>query len=409
MIDHLLHGGPRYWAWLAFLCVVIAIGFGCYYYQLDYGLGVTGMSRDVSWGFYIAQFTFLVGVAASGVMVVLPYYLHHYKMFGKITIMGEFLAVAAVTMCVLFVVVDLGQPSRVLNVLLYPTLNSVMFYDIIVLSGYLLINIVVGWTMLTAESNELPPPAWVKPLIYISIPWALSIHTMTAFLYSGLPGRDYWLTAIMAPRFLASAFASGPALLILIALILRRVTSFDPGLPALRKIGTIVTYAMIVNIFFVLMEFFTGFYSQAPGHMASLQYLFFGLDGYGRLVPFMWLAAVLGIGAVIALLFQRVKQDERLFALALGAIFVATWIDKGLGLIVGGFTPNPLGDITEYAPTLPELGVTLGVYGIGFLVLTVLYKITVGVREAQLSPETAQQAATAEQASPEQLVAEAAH
>lgn len=382
MVDNVLRGGPRYWAWLAFLLGVIAVGFGCYYWQLDYGLGITGMSRDVSWGLYIAQFTYLVGVAASAVMVVLPYYLHHYKAFGKITILGEFLAVSAVTMCVLFVVVDLGQPMRAVNVLLYPTPNSIMFWDVIVLSGYLLLNIVIGWTMLTAESKEVAPPTWVKPLIYLSIPWAVSIHTVTAFLYAGLPGREFWLTPIMAPRFLASAFASGPSLLILLALLIRRVTKFDPGKAAIEKLAVIVTYAMIVNIFFVLMEFFTGFYSQSPGHMEALSYLFFGLDGFGRLVPFMWVAAVLGIGAVIALLFPQVKKDERKLALAAAAIFIATWIDKGLGLVVGGFTPNPLGHVTEYSPTLPEIAITLGVYAIGLLLLTLLYKVAVGVRES---------------------------
>ncbi|MHB1130881.1 MAG: sulfate reduction electron transfer complex DsrMKJOP subunit DsrP [Chloroflexota bacterium] len=381
MVDKVLSGGPRYWAWLAFLLAVIGVGVLCYLYQLQEGLTITGMSRDVTWGFYIAQFTFLVGVAASAVMLVLPYYLHHYKAFGRITIMGEFLAVAAVLMCVLFIFVDLGQPMRILNVFLYPSPNSVMFWDTLVLSGYLVLNLIIGWTMLTAESQEKAPPKWVKPLIYLSIPWAVSIHTVTAFLYAGLPGRDYWWTAIMAPRFLASAFASGPSLLILISLIVRRFTSFDPGLEALRKLATIVSYAMIINIFFVLMEVFTAFYSQAPGHMAPLTFLFFGLEGHAGLVPFMWTAVALGIAGVVALLMPRVRNDPSRLAAACAAIFVATWIDKGLGLVVGGFTPNPLGQITDYAPTLPELGIGLGVYGIGFFVLTLLYKIAIGVRE----------------------------
>ena len=187
------------------------------------------MSRDVSWGLYIAQFTFLVGIAASAVMLVLPYYLHDYKAFGKITILGEFLAVAAVVMCVTFIFVDLGQPSRVLYVLLYPSPTSVLFWDMIVLNGYLILNIVTGWTVLTSDKKGMPPPAWVKPLIYLSIPWAISIHTVTAFIYAGLPGRSFWLTAIMAPRFLASAFASGPALLILFCLVMKRFARFDAG------------------------------------------------------------------------------------------------------------------------------------------------------------------------------------
>ncbi|MDA8217757.1 MAG: polysulfide reductase NrfD [Dehalococcoidales bacterium] len=387
MIDKALSGSGKYWGWLLCLVAVIGVGFACYLWQLNVGLGITGMSRDVSWGFYIAQFTFLVGVAASAVMLVLPYYLHHYKAFARITIMGEFLAVAAVLMCMLFIGVDMGRPDRLLNMLLYPTPNSVMLWDFMALSGYLLLNITIGWTMLTAESKEVPPPSWVKPLIYLSIPWAVSIHTVTAFLYAGLPGREFWLTAIMAPRFLASAFASGPSLLIILGLILRRFAGFDPGKEALQKLATIVTYAMTINVFFVLMEFFTGFYSQVPGHMESLTFLFFGLDGYSPLVPFMWLSAVLGIGAVAALIVPSVRRNERTLLLAAIAIFVATWIDKGLGLVVGGFTPSPLGYITTYTPTVPELLISLGVYGIGFFVLTVLYKIAIGVKQQEAEGE----------------------
>ena len=215
MIEKALVGSRKYYILILFLFAIIGTGFICYLIQLREGLQITGMSRDVSWGFYIAQFTFLVGVAASAVMVVLPYYLHNYKAFGRITILGEFLAVSAVIMCVTFIFVDLGNPVRVFNVLLHPTPNSILFWDMIVLNVYLFLNIFIGWNVLEAERHMVPPPLWIKPFIYVSIPWAISIHTVTAFIYCGLPGRGFWLTAIMAPRFLSSAFASGPALLII--------------------------------------------------------------------------------------------------------------------------------------------------------------------------------------------------
>ncbi|HKJ93677.1 MAG TPA: NrfD/PsrC family molybdoenzyme membrane anchor subunit, partial [Longimicrobiales bacterium] len=229
MLEAAFHGGKRYWMLLAGWAVLIGIGALAYSRQLTLGLTITGMSRDVSWGLYIAQFTFLVGVAASAVMVVLPYYLHNYKAFGKMVVLGEFLAVSAVVMCMLFIFVDMGQPMRVMNVFLHPTLHSVMFWDSMVLFGYLLLNLVIGTVTFDAERKGAPPPRWVRPLIYLSIPWAVSIHTVTAFLYAGLVARPFWMTAILAPRFLASAFSSGPSLLILLALILRRTTRFDAG------------------------------------------------------------------------------------------------------------------------------------------------------------------------------------
>jgi len=381
MLDKALTGSKKYWAWLFFLLAIAGVGTLAYLYQFFNGLGVTGLSRDVSWGIYIAQFTFLVGVAASAVMLVIPYYLHHYKKFGRIVILGEFLAISSVIMCILFIFVDLGQPTRVMNVMLHPTLNSVMFWDMIVLLGYLMLNVVIGWTTLGAERKEVPPPVWVKPLIYLSVPWAASIHTVTAFLYAGLPGRHLWLTAIMAARFLSSAFAAGPALLILLALIVRKTSKFDPGTEAIQNLSKIVAYAMSINVFFFILEVFTSFYSNIPGHMDPIKYLFVGLEGHTNLVPWMWTSAILAFVGIGLLVFPHTRENENLLPFALIAVFVSAWIDKGMGLVVGGFVPNPMEHVVEYSPTVPELMITVGVYAIGLLVLTVLYKIAISVKE----------------------------
>jgi molybdopterin-containing oxidoreductase family membrane subunit len=381
MLELAFKGSKKYYGWITALLVIIGIGFGFYLKQLGFGLGITGMSRDVSWGFYIAQFTFLVGVAAGGVMVVLPYYLHDYKAFGKVTILGEFLAIAAVIMCVLFILVDLGQPMRALNILLYPTPNSVLFWDAIVLNGYLFLNIVIGWNVLEAERNNIHYQSWLKPLIYISIPWAISIHTVTAYLYSGLPGRGFWLTAIMAPRFLSSAFASGPALLVLICLIIRKTTHFDPGKEQIQTLAKIIAYAICLNVFFFLCEIFTVFYSQIPEHMDHFKYLFTGLHGHDTYVPWMWVSLALMVLSIILLVNPITRKNEGVLVVACVTVFAGTWIDKGLGMISGGFVPNPLHHINEYIPTIPEIMISLGVWATGFLVLTALFKIAVTVKE----------------------------
>ena len=381
MLELAIKGTKRYYGWMTFLLVIIGIGFLLYLKQLDFGLGITGMSRDTSWGFYIANFTFLVGVAAGGVMVVLPYYLHDYKAFGKVTILGEFLAIASVLMCLTFVIVDLGQPRRILNVWLYPTLHSVLFWDTIVLNGYLFLNIVIGWNVLEAERNGIHYQAWLKPLIYVSIPWAVSIHTVTAYLYCGLPGRGFWLTAILAPRFLSSAFAAGPALLILLCLIIRRVSSFDPGREQIQSLAKIVAYAICVNVFFFLCEVFVAFYSNISEHMDHIKYLFVGLHGHGAYVPWMWASMALMVLGIILTVNPATRKNEGVLAVACVVIFIGTWIDKGLGMIAGGFTPSPLHEINEYIPTVPEILIALGVWALGFFVLTALFKIAIGVKE----------------------------
>lgn len=384
MLEKAMNGSRRYWGWVLLLCLLIAVGVACYLRQLNYGLGLTGLSRDISWGLYIAQFTFFVGVAASAVMVVLPYYLHNAKAFGKVTILGEFLAISAVTMCLLFIFVDMGQPMRVLNVLLYPAPHSLMFWDMVSLNGYLLLNAVVAFVSLSAERKEVPPPHWIKPLILLSIPWAVSIHTVTAFLYCGLPGRSYWLTAILAPRFLASAFAAGPALLFLLCWLLKRVTSFDVGAEAREKLGIIVAYAMTVNVFFIALEMFTVFYSRLPEHVEHFEYVLGGLEGDAHLAHLMWVSLALAGFALVFLLVPKIRANEKALALACAAVFASLWLDKGMVLIVGGFVPSPLGAVTHYAPTLPEWMIVAGIWALGALMITVFYKIVVCVRAVNL-------------------------
>jgi len=381
MLQNAFQGSRRYWGLVGLWAVLILVGAAAYSRQLSEGLHITGMSRDVSWGLYISQFTFMVGVAASAVMVVLPYYLHNYKAFARSVILVEFLAVSAVLTCMLFIFVDMGQPRRVMNVVLHPRPDSPMFWDFVALSGYLLLNLIIGTVTIEAERKDLPPPRWVRPLIYLSIPWAVSIHTVTAFLYSGLGARPFWMTAILAPRFLASAFASGPSLLILLALFVRRFGGFDVGRQAIRALGTIVTYAMIINLFFVVVELFTTLYGAIPHDVHAFAYLFTGLEGRAALTPWTWVGDLLAVVSGLLLVVPAVRHKERYLALLCGGVVASIWIEKGLTLVVTGFIPSPLGAVTEYAPTVPEVAITVGVYAVGGLILSALYKVVLSVRE----------------------------
>ena len=380
MLEKALTGGRGYWTWLAVLAGLIGIGFVFYLRQLSVGLGITGMSRDVTWGIYIAQFTFLVGVAASAVMVVLPYYLHDYKLFSKITILGEFLAISAVTMCLLFICVDMGNPARIMNVMLYPSPSSVMFWDMLVCMGYLVINGLIAHVSLDAEKKGIAPPRWIKPIIILSIPWAISIHTVTAFLYAGLAARPFWMTAIMTPRFLATAFAAGPSLLLLICFFLRKKTSFDAGEGPIRTLAIIITYGMIANLFFLGLELFTAMYSNIPEHMAHFNYLYRGIDGVNNLVPWMWTSLVFGLASLVLLLVPKWRNNLSILPWACALVFLSIWIDKGMGLVVAGFVPTVLGKIVAYTPTFPEIMITLAIWALGFFILTVFYKIVLTMR-----------------------------
>lgn len=385
MIEKVFKGNSRYWMWLAFLSAFVAVGAICYLRQYLFGLGLTGMGRDLSWGLYISQFTFLVGVAAGGLMLVLPYYIHNYKVFGRLTILGEFLAISAIIMCLMFIMADIGQPLRGLNMMLYPTPNSMLFWDMVVLLGYLGLNVICAWVILTAERKQVKPPKWVYFFVYLSIPFAVSIHTVTAMLYCGLPGRHFWLSAITAPRFLASAFAAGPALIVIACLVMKRVANFDAGKEAISKLTTIIMYAALINAFFVLLEFFVGYYSNIPGHKHSLEYLFFGLEHHGvvynNLVPFMWSSVLLCFGGLGLFAYMKIRKVQTDLWVGIGCamIFTALWLDKGLGFVLGGLVVSPMHEIVEYYPTANEIGITVGIWATGFLLVTLMYKIAVDV------------------------------
>jgi hypothetical protein len=215
---------------MALLTGVTLLGLNAYCKQFVQGLVVTGMSDEVSWGVYIANFTFLVGVAAAAVMMVIPVYIYDNEELHDLVIFGELLAVAAIIMCLLFVTVDLGRPDRFWH--LIPGIGQMNFpksmlsWDVLVLNGYLLLNVHICGYLLYCRYQKRKPSKWFYiPFVFLAIVWAISIHTVTAFLYVGLGGRPFWNASIVGPRFLASAFTAGPALIILALQVIRRVTA----------------------------------------------------------------------------------------------------------------------------------------------------------------------------------------
>jgi molybdopterin-containing oxidoreductase family membrane subunit len=391
-------GNKLYYAWLSFLGLLILIGAVSYGAQLKNGLIVTAMRDQVSWGFYISNFTFLVGVAAAAVLLVVPAYVYNFKPIKEIVLFGELLAVAAISMCIMFVVIDMGRVDRLWHVIPFVgKMNfpvSLLAWDIIVLNGYLAINLFISFYALyqMAHNREYSLKI-IMPLIILSIPWAVSIHTVTAFLFNGLSARPFWNASILAPRFLAGAFCSGPAVMLIIFQIIRKVSKVEIDNKAIFKIAELVAYAMGINLFLLAAEFFKEFYSGSI-HLAPMKYLYFGLHGHNTLVPWMWAAMIFNITAFF--LFLRPQTRENLFTLNIACvlIIIGVYIEKGMGLTVPGFVPGTLGEIYEYAPTFIEKSVTVGVWATGALIYTLLLKFAIPIYTGELrfyTKETGQQ------------------
>ncbi len=381
-------GNKKYYCWLAFLSFFVLLGLSAYVDQLNRGLIATAMRDQVSWGLYISNFTFLVGVAAAAVYLVIPAYVYNFKPIKEIALFGEMLAITAITMCILFIIVDLGQPTRVWHIL--PVIGAMNFpssllaWDVVVLNGYLILNtLIVFYTLYRFSIGKEYKWSVIWPLIIISIPWAVSIHTVTAFLYNGLPSRPFWNASILAPRFLASAFCSGPAIMLIIFQVIRKLSDVEIENRAIFKIAELVAYAMGINLFLLGAEVFKEFYSGSI-HTYPIRYLYFGLHGKASLVPWIWAATIMNITAFLLFLSPKTRENFVTLNIGCALIIMGVYIEKGMGLVVPGFVPDTLGEIYEYTPTMQEIVITMGIWAAGAMLYTVLLKFAVPVYTGKL-------------------------
>ena len=385
----LAKGSKIYYVWCLFLLTIIAVGVIFYWKQHDLGLITTNMSDNVSWGLYIANFTYLVGMAAAAVLLVIPAYIYQFKPIKEIVVLGELFAASSIIMAILFVMVDLGRLDRVWHMIPFIGLMnfpaSLLAWDVLVLNGYLLLNLFIP-VYLLVKFYYRKEPNWkfILPFILLSIPWAVGIHTVTAFLYNGFAARPFWNASILAPRFLASAFCSGPAIIIVIFQIIRKVSSINMEDKALFKIGELIAYAMFLNLFLLGAEIFKEYYSNTY-HIASFKYLFEGLHEHTALVPWIWTAMAMNVTAFI--LFLVPSTRKRLITLNIGCllVIVGVWIEKGPGFVIPGFVPDPLGEIHEYVPNLLELMVSFGIWATGLLIFTLLMKVAIPIETGEFS------------------------
>jgi molybdopterin-containing oxidoreductase family membrane subunit len=383
-------GSPRFYAWMTVLSAVALVGANAWAHQVADGMVVTSMTDHVSWGLYIANFTFGVGLAAGAVMMVIPAYLYDDHEMHDVVLLGELLAIAAILVCLLFITVDLGRPDRFWHII--PGIGrfnwpiSMLTWDVIVLNGYFLLNLhIIGYLLYTRYLGKKPAKRWYLPFVFLSIVWAISIHSVTAFLYSGLGGRPFWNSALLAPRFIVTAFVTGPAFVILLLQLVRRLTSFRIGEGPLHTLTSVMRVTVLVNLFMLGSELFTALYSGGT-HAAAVKYLFFGHHGHA-LVPWIWSALALNVLSAVLLFLARGAESHVALNLACVSAFAGVWIEKGMGLIIPGFVPSTLHEVVEYLPSLTEWKITAGIWAFAMLVLTAAIKVSLPVLSGRLTVE----------------------
>ena len=255
---YVLKGSTKFYAWMGTLALLIAGMLYVYFLQNTEGLIVTGLTSQIHDGLYLANLVFLVGVAAGAVTIVFPAYVYHHEGMHKVTVLGEMLAISAVIMVMMFVFAHMGRPDRLWHMIppfgIY-SFSSMLGWDVLVLNGYLFLNAIVGFWYLYSKYTGKPVNKKIfLPLVYVSIVWALSIHTVTAFLLATNPSRPMWFHSMMPIRFIATAFAAGPALIIIAFLVIRKNTKFWIDDSAIQLLTSIVTWCLGIAIFLTLSE-----------------------------------------------------------------------------------------------------------------------------------------------------------
>jgi molybdopterin-containing oxidoreductase family membrane subunit len=288
-------------------------------------------------------------------------------------------------MALMFVFVDLGAPWNAWHLIpiigLFNWPSSLLSWDVLVLNGYLALNLMVpSYILFCHYHNRQPDSKKYLPFVFLSIFWAFGIHLVTAFLYQGLPARPFWNNPLMGPRFLASAFAAGPALITIVLNIIQARSSFKLEEAVYTKIRRIVVVAAIINLIMLFSEIFKEFYLPTH-HSQPAMYLYFGLDGHTDLVPWIWTGIAMNVLGTLILAFKPGGNRPVVLVPACILLFLGIWIEKGIGTIVPGLVPSPLGEIVNYAPSWVEVCVTLGVLALGVFVVSVLLKPALAIEQ----------------------------
>jgi len=393
-LTYALKGGSKLYAWLLFLGFFIMLWVYGNFIQLTQGMVVTNLTDQVSWGLYMSNFVFLVGVAAAAVTIVFPAYVYNYKPLKDVVIIGEMLAISAVIMCILFVLSHMGRPDRLwhmipgIGILNWP--HSMLTWDVAVLNVYLALNVICGfYYMYKKYTGEPMNNKFYMTFVYISIVWAFSIHTVTGFLLNTMPARPMWFHAVVPIKFIVTAFSAGPAFIILAFFIIRKNTKLEIKDEAINMLSTIVTFCLSISIFLTLCEVVTELYPSTE-HSFSLKYLIYGKHGLSGLVAWFWAALIMNLIAFALLINPKTRKNHKILPYTCLILFVGIWIEKGMAFVLPGMIPSPIGEFVEYTPSWIEIGNSLGAWAIGLTIFTILARGAIGVQLGEVKHSEAE-------------------
>ncbi len=392
-IKNVEEGSTLYYIWMLGLAVVMYLGIRPAVEQALEGLVVSNMSDATPWGLHIANFTFMIGVAAGGITVVMPAYVFHHKGMKEIVVIGELLPIVAIILAVLCIFSDMGRPDRLLHVMPpFGILNlpsSMLSFDVVVLNGYLGLNVFMVTYSLAKKYFHWSEGRFYRlvivPLAYVSIAWALTIHAVTAFIFSTLVARPYWNNPVAAPKFIATAVATGPAILIIVLQLIEKRFKFPVKDEVYGLFARIAFFSLSASMVMLVSEFVVELYTGSE-HSIHARYLWLGYKGHYDLLPFSWGSTALNFFGLAGLYASGFGKNRSVLTAAALCIVVGIWIEKGICFMFPAYVPNPLGEMAVYVPNGHELQSVASIWAFGLFLFTVLVKIAVPIMSLSDEP-----------------------
>lgn len=373
-IGELFRASRSFYAWIFILLGLIAVGLFAWSVQLRYGLVVTGTRNVVPWGLYVMNFIFFVGLAAGGLIIVSSVELFGVKKLAPLLKVGVIEAGTCVFLAMLFIIVDMGHPERAYWFILSPNPPSVLTYDFYILGIYLTLCIIDAYALFSGRTK------WMFPLSIVSLPAAIGIHSITAWVFGTIKSRPAWHSPIMAPIFISSAITSALGLMILITLLLPKVTKLRFDREIILYLRRILTVAVPIDVFFLFNELLI---ATLPTSAMPEQYTAFLFILVERYAPVFWAETL--IAAVIPMIiFLHPRTRNSIPAIAIASFMVVVGIFmKRVYIIIVGMSYSPLGELVYYAPTVIEIAVMAGWIALGMLIFTLAIKILPMEAEAE--------------------------
>jgi molybdopterin-containing oxidoreductase family membrane subunit len=394
------HTGPGFYLTAAFLLAVFFFGVYQYIRQIAFGLGVTGLNQPVTWGFYIINFVFFIGISHAGTLISAILRLNQAEWRRPITRMAEVITAIVLLIGGLHPILDLGRPDRMLNIFKWGRLQSPLLWDVMSITADFAASTVYLYLPLIPDIAKLRDrgtrPRWLYDflswnwqgtprqqqvldramnlLMILVIPIAVSVHTVISYIFA-MTLQAGWHSTIFGPYFVAGAIFSGIACLMVVMIVFRKVYHLENYLKLVHfaNLAKLLLVMSAVWFYLTFSEYLTGFFGREPAEMGVMMFKFTGPYA----IPF-WLMIFLNFVLPVALLSRKkTRTIPSILVVSIG-IVIGMWLERLIIVVPSLSVPYVPYPSHPYWPSLTEISIfaaAIAAFCLGFMTFAKFFPI----------------------------------